>query len=112
MGQATLAMLQEQIAGVQAARSLGQVSEIGRGLVRVTGAVATWPVGDRVAVEAAHGQIGGEIVALSADGASVLLDEPAEGVRLGDRVRLTGKAAIRPHEGWIGRVIDPFGETA
>lgn len=110
MGQATLAMLHEQIAGVQAARPLGQVSEIGRGLIRVTGAVGSWPVGDRVAVEAAHGPIGGEIVALSGDGASVLTDAPADGVRLGDRVQLVGKASIRPHAGWIGRVIDPFGE--
>ena len=43
-------------------------------------------------------------------GAGVLTDQAPDGIRLGDAVELVGTGAIAPHDGWIGRIIDPFGQ--
>lgn len=106
---AALEMLGAEIARCQAVRPLARVTEVGRGLLRISAAGRDWGMGDRVSVLAGGSPIGGEIVTLDAGGAAVLTDGPADGVRLGDPVEPADRAAIAPHAGWIGRILDPFG---
>ncbi|MBS0562989.1 MAG: FliI/YscN family ATPase [Proteobacteria bacterium] len=103
--------LQDQIAAIRPARPIARVSEVGRGLVRVGRAGPDWRMGDRVHVRAGDGAtLGGEIVLLDAGGAAILTDRAPDGLRPGDPVALAGDRAFCPHEGWIGRIIDPFGQ--
>ena len=110
MTQTALELLQAEIAGCSALRPLARVSEVGRGLLRISGTGRDWRMGDRVLVRGADATIGGEIVTLDQAGAAVLTDGPPEGIRLGDQAELSGMAAISPHDGWIGRILDPFGQ--
>jgi flagellum-specific ATP synthase len=102
-------LLCAEIAGCRAARPLARVREVGGGLLRIAGAGSRWGMGERVVIRAAGGEIGGEIVALDGAGAGVLADVTPDGVRLGDPVEPAGAATIAVHDGWIGRVVDPFG---
>lgn len=104
-----LEMLCAEVAVCRAVRPVAQITEVGRGLLRISASGRGWGMGDRVLVRAAGAVIGGEIVLLDAAGAAVLTDAPVDGVRLGDRVEHCGSATIAPHDGWIGRIIDPFG---
>lgn len=110
MAHADLQMLLSEIASMRATRPLARVAEVGRGLLRISGTGRDWRMGDRVVIQAADCTIGGEIVLLDAAGAAVLTDQVPEGVRLGDMVELSDSATIAPHRGWIGRIIDPFGQ--
>lgn len=85
---------------------LGRVAEVARGTVQVTGLEDVASLGDRVDI---GGGLGGEVVALRATGTTVLTDQMAEGLSIGDVVRLRGRSGISPDDSWIGRVIDPFG---
>ncbi|MGB7269578.1 MAG: FliI/YscN family ATPase [Albidovulum sp.] len=114
MGHAALDMLRAEIAACRATRPLARVTEVGRGLLRITGTGtgggSDWCIGGRVVINGAGCRIGGEIVTLDATGAGVLTDQPPEGIRLGDSVTQTGAGGLAPHDGWIGRIIDPFGQ--
>lgn len=107
-----LETLRAEIAVCAAVRPLGRVAGVGAGVLRVTGATSAWRLGDRVAIERDGGtgdRLGGEVVALDGGGVTVLADAASEGVRLGDRVEHRGAAGLAPDDGWIGRIVDPFG---
>lgn len=104
------AALQAEIASVTIARRVGRIAELGRGTLRVSGLVGGAGLGDRVMIRTRQGDVGGEIVRLSRDGASVLADSAPEGALLGDAVELVGRATVAPDESWIGRIVDPYGQ--
>jgi flagellum-specific ATP synthase len=101
--------LRAELAAVRPVRRLGRVTEIGRGLVGVGGLADVAGLGDLLCIETAGGPIGGEVLRLSRDGLSALADDVTEGLAIGDSVMHLGQARLAPDEGWIGRVIDPFG---
>lgn len=103
-----LERLRTEIDGCAVARRLARVVEVERGVLVVGGIGHDWRLGDRVRL-ADGAQTGGEIVALGRDGATVLTDGPAEGLRLGDLIENLGAAGVAPDAGWIGRIVDPFG---
>lgn len=111
MTRTALDLLRAEIAACHPVRALARVSEVGRGLIRVTGIGRDWRMGDRVAVRGAARTMWGEVVTLDPAGAAILTDEPPEGVSLGDAVANAGAATIAPHTGWIGRIVDPFGNA-
>jgi len=103
-----LEMLRAEIGGCRAMHRLARVTEVGRGVLTVCGIGEDWRLGDRVRLaDGIH--VGGEIVALGNGRATILTDEPADGIRLGDRIENLGAVGIAPDDSWIGRVIDPFG---
>ena len=104
------AALQAEIASVTIARRVGRIAELGRGTLRVSGLVGGAGLGDRVMIRTRQGDVGGEIVRLSRDGASVLADSAPEGALLGDAVELVGRATVAPDDSWIGRIVDPYGQ--
>ncbi len=65
--------------------------------------------GDKVMVLHHGGQLGAEVVLAEGDLVHLLPEGPAEGVLLGDPVRLMPPQVFAPHDDWIGRVIDPDG---
>ncbi len=97
-----------EIAGAAPIRRIGRVVETRRGTVEVTG-LAEATLGDRVLIHSRSGTATGEVLRLTASLATVLPDGSGEGMAIGDRVELVGKAEIAPDHSWIGRVIDPYG---
>jgi len=89
---------------------LGRVAGATGGAVQVSGLGARARLGDRAYVLPAGGApIPAEVVRLGAGLAQLLPEGAAEGVRLGDLVRLEGAPAFAPDASWIGRVVDPDG---
>lgn len=99
------AALRSEIARVPVATALGRVAALRGGAVLVEGFGPRIRLGDRVQI----GELGGEVLAIGAEGATVLPDGPPEGLSIGDRAALAPLAGIAPHDGWIGRIVDPFG---
>ena len=98
--------LLSELSHVEVARPVGRVVAVSGGTVRVAGLIAQAQVGDGVSFSPT---LGGEIIALSKDVATVLADGPVEGLAIGQRVTLSGAPEISPDFSWIGRVVDPFG---
>lgn len=101
--------LRAEIGSVTALYRVGRVAEVGRGTLSVSGISTVATLGDRVTILSAAGPVGGEVLNLARDRITVLSDAATEGLAIGDAVELLGRAEITPDEGWIGRIIDPFG---
>ncbi len=98
--------LVSEISTVTQSTRLGRVVEVARGTVIVRGLEGVATLGDRVQI----GQhLGGEVVALRPESITILTDSLAEGLAIGEVVRLRGQSGLAPDNSWIGRVIDPFG---
>jgi len=110
MGQTGIAGMEAEISALSATHAVGRVVAVQGGILRVSGLSAAARLGDRVRVaRRGGGPLTGEVLQLEAAAILVLPDAAAEGVALGDRVRLLGAPGIAPSDDWAGRVIDPFG---
>ena len=96
-----------EISTVPVAMVIGRVVEVGRGTVQVAGLGRAASLGDRVRIGATRG---GEILHLAPGLVTVLTDGSADGMRVGEEVRLEGLKDLSPDDSWIGRIIDPFGQ--
>ena len=103
------ASLVSEIAEVSLTTRIGRVVELGRGTLRVTGLQRAASLGDRVFIRGSAGTIGGEVLRLSREGATILPDGSAEGLAIGNVVDLIGATEISPDDSWIGRIVDPMG---
>jgi flagellum-specific ATP synthase len=99
-----------EISGAEPVRRVGRVVETRRGLARVAG-LDTAAIGDRVLICSRDGVAVGEVLRLSPGRCTVLPDAAGDGMAIGDRVELLGRADIAPDDSWIGRVIDPAGQA-
>lgn len=97
--------LRAQIAAIPVVSAVGRVAEISRGTLRVRGLEKLARQGDQVRI----GEIGGEVLQLSADEMVVLANGSPDGLAIGMPVELAGPAEISPDDSWIGRIIDPNG---
>ncbi|MDT8857993.1 FliI/YscN family ATPase [Paracoccaceae bacterium Fryx2] len=102
--------LRAEIASISVSCRVGRIAEVGRGTLRVSGLSQGTGLGDRVLIRGQGGPIGGEVLRLAGDGLTVLPDDAADGLVIGDAVELIGRAEIAPDDGWIGRIVDPFGK--
>ena len=98
-----------EIAGAAPVRRVGRVVETRRGLSEVTGLDAA-TIGDRVLFHSRDGVAGGEVLRLTSGRCSVMPDATGDGMAIGDRVELLGKAEIAPDDSWIGRIVDAMGQ--
>ncbi|WP_374645014.1 FliI/YscN family ATPase [Tabrizicola sp.] len=98
-----------EIAGVATVRRVGRVIETRRGLAEV-GGLESAAIGDRVLIHSRDGAAGGEVLRLAPGRCSVLPDTSGDGMAIGDRVELLGRAEIAPDDSWIGRIVDPAGQ--
>lgn len=96
----SFAALTGEIAQVRHTHILGRVSEIGGGMLQVTGLSRRARLGDRVLIGPPRGaRIGGEVTGLTPASAAVMPDHSLEGAAIGEAVELVGRSDIFPHEG-------------
>lgn len=109
MGEPNDGALRERLGGLRRARPLGRVTALDRGALRLSGLGAAVRLGDRVAVlpEGAD-PVECEVTRAGAD-VEARPGEGVEALRIGDRARLLGPPTIAPHDGWLGRIVDPAG---
>lgn len=101
--------LSAEIDAIRSKVRVGRISELSQGFVQASGLASGSALGDRVLMQAAGGEVYGEIVRISRDSVIILPDTAPEGALIGDRVELCGRASIAPDDNWIGRVVDPYG---
>jgi flagellum-specific ATP synthase len=98
------------IASVRTVRPVGRIVSGTGNLIEVAGLCGDARVGDLVAVTGRGRPLDeGEVLRVSAETVTVLLDQATIGLAAGDRVALLGPGRIAPDTGWMGRVIDPSG---
>ncbi|MGX0877481.1 flagellum-specific ATP synthase [Roseovarius sp. MBR-154] len=103
--------LRAELSALSATHPIGRVTAVQGGALHVSGLSRAARLGDRVRIQTRAGAVlHGEVLQLQQVAVLVLPEEAAEGVALGDRVTLLGAAIIAPSAGWIGRVIDPYGQ--
>lgn len=106
----SIAGLREQIAGFRTTLPVGRVMSVHGATVAVSGLSGVAGLGDLVQIRHQDGRIRrGEVLAFSPETVTVLPDGAPQGLSIGDRVMLSGPAALAPDDSWLGRVIDPFG---
>ena len=102
--------LASRIARVSAVRRIGRVMQLRDATVSIAGLSRSAAIGDQVEIRTRDGAaLGGEVLRLDESGAEMLPNGPLQGVALGDPVTLLGPAQLAPDEGWIGRIVDPYG---
>jgi flagellum-specific ATP synthase len=111
MSQNALDGLRAELGTIAPIRRVGRIDGAEGAVLRVTGLGDVAGLGDQVRVARADGlPLGGEVIRIDGPLVTVLPDDMTEGVARGDRVVLIGPARIAPHDGWIGRLIDPYGK--
>src|ERR1700680_1607026 len=104
--------LAEQSAELDGAEIYGRVVGVRGLMVEVAGPIHAMPVGARVVIETGQDRsIPCEGVGCCNANALLMPFAALEGVRRGCRAIVTGvAAAVRPCQGWLGRVVDGMGE--
>lgn len=103
-----LAALTGEIRAINPVRIWGRTCAILGGIVEIKGLSDHAAMGDRVVIQTAGGRaIGGEVVALRDRITTVLPEGNADGIAVGNRVRLVGPLEVAPDDSWIGRILDP-----
>ncbi len=112
MSRIDLECLGAEIAGLQAVHAIGRVNAVAGATLKIAGLSSAARLGDRLCVRRSDGsELSGEVLGLAQDHVIMLPDGETTGVSLGDRVSLQDAAMIAPSNGWIGRIVDPFGRS-
>src|SRR5258707_3865255 len=107
--------LREQIEELDGVEIYGRVVGVRGLMVEVAGPLHAMSVGSRVVIETqVQGKavpIPSEVVGFSAGNALLMPFAPLEGVRRGCRAVVSSvRAAVRPSQAWLGRVVNAMGE--
>jgi flagellum-specific ATP synthase len=103
--------LRAEIARIPNHRRVGRVAAIGTAALEVAGLTHRARIGDQVAIGLGRGgALGGEIVGISETHARAMTYAPLDGAAVGDAVTLLGPAGVHPAAGWVGRIVDAFGQ--
>lgn len=107
-----LGLLTDAIADIRTETVYGRIASVRGLLVEVVGPLYAMSVGSRLIIEASgNRQVPCEVVGFDEDKALCLPFAPIEGVRMGCRALLhEDQGTVRPTEGWLGRVVNAFGE--
>jgi flagellum-specific ATP synthase len=100
--------LRAQLRAVRTRQDVGSVSALARDHVDVTGLQLVAAIGDRVQIADVTF---GEILSIGPDSCRVMADGTTAGLRLGMRVVNLGSPMIAPCDGWLGRIVDPYGSA-
>ncbi|MEM7710128.1 MAG: flagellum-specific ATP synthase FliI, partial [Pseudomonadota bacterium] len=103
--------LRRRVATLRRTAPIGRVTELASGGFSVDGLTDLAGLGDDLAYEEDGRTHRAEVVRLGKDGLTAIPMGPTDGLRLGLPVELVGPATVAPHDAWIGRVVDPFGEA-
>ncbi len=90
----------------------GTVTACSGQTMRVRGLERKLSAGDRCDILAQDGRrIASEVIGFDGESSLLMPFEAAEGIALGARVETQGTgASVKPHPGWIGRVVNGLGE--
>jgi flagellum-specific ATP synthase len=104
--------LAEQIGDIDGVEIYGRVAGVRGLMLEIAGPIHAMSVGARLNVGTGVGRgIPCEVVGFDGDHALAMPFAPLDGVRRGDRAVVASAAgAIRPSEGWLGRVVNAMGE--
>src|SRR4051794_13789686 len=103
--------LREQIEELDGNEVYGRVVGVRGLMVEVAGPLHAMSVGARVVIETKDQPIPCEVVGFSGNKALLMPFAPLEGVRRGCRALVSStRAAVRPSQAWLGRVINAMGE--
>lgn len=104
------APLRARIAVLEPSYPVGRIAELSPSGFRVTGLSAHALLGDELQYDDSTGCMQrAEVSHLEATSLWATPFASAEGLRIGLPVRPAGPSRISPHDGWIGRIVDPFG---
>jgi len=85
----------------------GFISKISGSNIVLTGVSKAVEVGDRVRILGSN--CIGEIIGSGSDEAVAMIEGPTDGLSINAIVQIMGRPVFAPHDGWIGRVVDPDG---
>ncbi|MGR3377438.1 FliI/YscN family ATPase [Salipiger abyssi] len=109
MDEGEIAGLRARISQIQPIRAVGRVRSVDGTVIWVRGLAHVACIGDRMRLYRGADPLDGEVLRIREDLVAMLPDEGADGVSQGDRVAVLGAPTLAPSDGWIGRVIDPYG---
>ena len=108
--QSVLSTLAREIEALDPRRFEGRVTGLSGALIEASGPVEGLALGARATIHGTHITTG-EIVGFRGDRALIAPFDPIEAIRPGARVSLEGGApSVRPSRGWLGRIINCFGQ--
>lgn len=101
-----------EISELSAVTTFGRVTGVRGLMIEVAGPVHEMSVGSRLAIEATSGRVvPAEVIGFQGERALCLPFGALEGVRMGCRaVVAAADGAVRPSQGWLGRVVNALGE--
>ncbi len=103
--------LAEQINELDGVEIYGRVIGVRGLMVEVAGPVQSMPVGARVLIETSGRSIPCEVVGFSGGNALLMPFGQLDGVRRGCKATVSAApGAVRPSQGWLGRVVNAMGE--
>ncbi|MQY41991.1 FliI/YscN family ATPase [Epibacterium sp. SM1969] len=106
-----LKALTEELASKRLSTTVGRVTAVSDGVIKVSGLAHVARIGDRATLRRAPGdELDGEIMKIEGDEVSMLPDTAPDRIRIDDPILLQPTALFAPSDSWIGRVIDPFGQ--
>lgn len=100
------------VKSLEVVRHIGRVSGIQQGVIQVSGLTKQAAQADLVQIHPRAGDPRmGEVLGLGDRTITVLPDGDCSGLQIGDEVVLLGDTSIAPDDSWIGRVVDPLGQS-
>jgi flagellum-specific ATP synthase len=103
--------LAEQINDLDAVEVYGRVVGVRGLLVELVGPIHAMSLGSRISIETGAARVPCEIVGFSGANALAMPFAALDGVRRGCRALVSAAAgAVRPSDGWLGRVVNAIGE--
>jgi flagellum-specific ATP synthase len=103
--------LAEELSGLEPVETYGRVVGVRGLMVEVAGPIHAMSVGSRVLIETGTGRnIPCEVVGFSGANGLLMPFAALEGVRRGCRALVSAEGAVRPSDGWLGRVVNAMGE--
>jgi flagellum-specific ATP synthase len=103
--------LAEQIASLDGHEIYGRVVGVRGLMVEVAGPIHAMSVGARITIETGQGRdIPCEVVGFTGANALLMPFAALDGVRRGCRAIVSSVGAVRPSDGWLGRVVNAMGE--
>jgi flagellum-specific ATP synthase len=104
--------LAEQITDLDGVEIYGRVIGIRGLMVEIAGPIYAMPMGARLTIDTGGAKgIACEVVGFSGDNALAMPFGSLDGVRRGCRAVVSSSAsAVRPSDGWLGRVVNAMGE--
>ena len=104
------ARLRGELGALRRPRPLGRVASVAEGIVEVVGLGRHLRLGDRLSLRPSGGApVACEVLRIGAGGVAALPEGGLSAVRVGDPARWEGAPRVTPHDGWIGRILDPDG---